>query len=103
MDDAFLDATKMMFRPVLFALAGLSKLGDLASFVDEVHHFRLVPFALANLVALAFGYNAGEDTVSPGSNVTGSIIAAAVPPVMPHVAKPVAMRIAASRGVIGPT
>ena len=34
--------------------------------------------ALANLIALAFGYNAGEDTVSPGSNVTGSIIAAAV-------------------------
>ncbi len=34
--------------------------------------------ALANLIALAFGYNAGEDTVSPGSNVTGSLIAAAV-------------------------
>ena len=34
--------------------------------------------ALANLIALGFGYNAGEDTVSPGSNVTGSIIAAAV-------------------------
>src|SRR5215217_4801400 len=34
--------------------------------------------ALANLLALAFGYNAGEDTLSPGSNVTGSIIAAAV-------------------------
>jgi hypothetical protein len=33
--------------------------------------------ALANLIALAFGYNAGEDTVS-GSNVSGSIIAAAV-------------------------
>jgi hypothetical protein len=34
--------------------------------------------ALANLIALAFGYNAGEDTVSPGSNITGSLIAAAV-------------------------
>jgi len=34
--------------------------------------------AIANLIALAFGYNAGEDTVSPGSNVTGSVIAAAV-------------------------
>jgi hypothetical protein len=34
--------------------------------------------ALANLIAIAFGYNAGEDTVSPGSNVTGSLIAAAV-------------------------
>jgi hypothetical protein len=34
--------------------------------------------ALANLVALGFGYNAGEDTLRPGSNVTGSIIAAAL-------------------------
>ncbi|MEA2418636.1 MAG: hypothetical protein QOE60_842 [Thermoleophilaceae bacterium] len=34
--------------------------------------------ALANLIALAFGYNAGEDTLSPGSNVTGSVLAAAV-------------------------
>ncbi|MEA2402377.1 MAG: hypothetical protein QOK00_2780 [Thermoleophilaceae bacterium] len=31
--------------------------------------------ALANLIALAFGYNAGDDTVSPGSDVTGSMIA----------------------------
>lgn len=30
--------------------------------------------AIANLVALAFGYNAGEDTLSPGSEVTGSIL-----------------------------
>jgi hypothetical protein len=30
--------------------------------------------AVANLVALAFGYNAGEDTVSPGSELTGSIL-----------------------------
>jgi cation transport ATPase len=30
--------------------------------------------AAANLVALAFGYNAGEDTLSPGSEVTGSIL-----------------------------
>jgi hypothetical protein len=34
--------------------------------------------ALANLIALAFGYNAGDDTISPGSDVTGSIITAAV-------------------------
>jgi hypothetical protein len=34
--------------------------------------------ALANLVALAFGYNAGEDTLSPGSEASGSVIAAAV-------------------------
>ena len=30
--------------------------------------------AVANLVALAFGYNAGEDTLSPGSELTGSIL-----------------------------
>jgi cation transport ATPase len=30
--------------------------------------------AVANLVALAFGYNAGEDTLSPGSDVTGSVL-----------------------------
>jgi hypothetical protein len=35
-------------------------------------------FAIANLVALAFGYNASEDTVSPGSDVTGSILATLV-------------------------
>jgi hypothetical protein len=34
--------------------------------------------AVANLIALAFGYNSGEDTLSPGSNITGSLIAAAV-------------------------
>ncbi|MGH2743519.1 MAG: hypothetical protein ACRDN8_13805, partial [Thermoleophilaceae bacterium] len=30
--------------------------------------------AVANLVALAFGYNASEDTISPGSELTGSIL-----------------------------
>ncbi len=30
--------------------------------------------AVANLVALAFGYNAGEDTLSPGSEATGTIL-----------------------------
>jgi cation transport ATPase len=30
--------------------------------------------AVANLVALAFGYNAGEDTLSPGSEITGSVL-----------------------------
>jgi cation transport ATPase len=34
--------------------------------------------ALANLVALAFGYNAGEDTLSPGSELTGSILTTVV-------------------------
>ena len=30
--------------------------------------------ALANVIALVFGYSPGEDTVSPGSDVTGSAI-----------------------------
>jgi cation transport ATPase len=30
--------------------------------------------AVANVVALAFGYNASEDTVSPGSEFSGSVI-----------------------------
>jgi cation transport ATPase len=30
--------------------------------------------AVANLVALLFGYNSGEDTVSPGSEITGSLL-----------------------------
>jgi cation transport ATPase len=34
--------------------------------------------AVANLVALAFGYNAGEDTLSPGSQLTGSLLATVV-------------------------
>jgi hypothetical protein len=34
--------------------------------------------ALANVVALAFGYSSGEDTLSPGSDATGSIVAAGI-------------------------
>ena len=34
--------------------------------------------ALANLVALGFGYNAAEDTLSPGSKLTGSILATGI-------------------------
>ena len=30
--------------------------------------------AVANLVSLAFGYNASEDTLSPGSEITGSVL-----------------------------
>jgi cation transport ATPase len=30
--------------------------------------------AVANVVALAFGYNASEDTLSPGSEFTGSVL-----------------------------
>ena len=32
-------------------------------------------FAVANMVALVLGYNAGEDSLSPGSDASGSIIA----------------------------
>jgi cation transport ATPase len=34
--------------------------------------------ALANLIALALGYNAAEDTLSPGSRLTGSVVVTAV-------------------------
>jgi hypothetical protein len=34
--------------------------------------------AVANLVALALGYNSAEDTLSPGSEATGSILAAVI-------------------------
>jgi hypothetical protein len=34
--------------------------------------------AVANLIALALGYNSGEDTLSPGSDATGSILAAVI-------------------------
>jgi hypothetical protein len=34
--------------------------------------------AVANLVALVLGYNAAEDTLSPGSEASGSIIATAI-------------------------
>jgi hypothetical protein len=34
--------------------------------------------AVANLVALALGYNSAEDTLSPGSDATGSILAAVI-------------------------
>jgi hypothetical protein len=34
--------------------------------------------ALANLISLVLGYNAAEDTLSPGSEVTGSIITTAL-------------------------
>jgi hypothetical protein len=37
-----------------------------------------VALALANLIALVLGYNSGKDTVSPGSDATGSIIATVV-------------------------
>jgi hypothetical protein len=35
-------------------------------------------FGVANVVALVFGYNAGEDTLSPGSEATGSIAATVI-------------------------
>jgi hypothetical protein len=34
--------------------------------------------AVANLAALVLGYNAAEDTLSPGSEATGSIVATAI-------------------------
>lgn len=38
---------------LVFAAAALAKLGDLRSFADQVHNFRLLPVGAENLVALA--------------------------------------------------
>jgi uncharacterized membrane protein YphA (DoxX/SURF4 family) len=37
----------------VFLVAALTKLGDLHSFADQVHNFRLLPLALENLVAMS--------------------------------------------------
>ena len=37
---------------VIFAVAGLAKLGDLQAFADQIHNFRIVPVPTENLVAL---------------------------------------------------
>jgi len=37
---------------LLFAAAALAKLGDLHSFAEQVHNFRILPLALENLVAM---------------------------------------------------
>ena len=36
----------------IFIVASLAKLGDLHSFAEQVHNFRLLPLALQNLVAI---------------------------------------------------
>lgn len=37
---------------VIFAWAGLAKIGDVQGFAGQVHNFRLVPIALENLMAM---------------------------------------------------
>lgn len=37
---------------VVFAFAGLSKIGDMSTFAIQVHNFRLAPIALENLIAM---------------------------------------------------
>jgi len=37
---------------VVFAVAGLAKIGDPAAFAADIHNFRLVPIPLENLVAM---------------------------------------------------
>jgi uncharacterized membrane protein YphA (DoxX/SURF4 family) len=37
---------------LLFAAAALAKLGDLHSFAEEVHNFRMMPVAIENVVAM---------------------------------------------------
>ena len=40
---------------LLFAAAALAKLGDLGSFAEQIHNFRLLPWGLANLSAILPG------------------------------------------------
>ena len=37
---------------VIFAWAGLAKIGDLGSFAQQVHNFRLLPVPLENLITM---------------------------------------------------
>ena len=37
---------------VVFAWAGLAKLGDLGAFAAQIHNFRILPVALENIVAI---------------------------------------------------
>jgi uncharacterized membrane protein YphA (DoxX/SURF4 family) len=37
---------------ILFGVAGLAKVGDLAGFASQIHNFRVVPVASENLVAM---------------------------------------------------
>jgi uncharacterized membrane protein YphA (DoxX/SURF4 family) len=38
---------------VLFAWAGLAKIGDLRGFAEQIHNFRMIPIPLENLVAIS--------------------------------------------------
>jgi putative oxidoreductase len=37
---------------LVFLLAALTKIGDAADFARQIHHYRLVPFGLENLLAI---------------------------------------------------
>lgn len=37
---------------VLFAIAGLAKVGDLSSFAGQIHNFRILPIAAENAMAM---------------------------------------------------
>jgi len=37
---------------VVFALAGLAKVGDLGAFAEQIHNFRVVPIFAENLIAM---------------------------------------------------
>ena len=38
---------------LVFAVAGLAKIGNPAAFAEDIHNFRMIPVALENLVAVA--------------------------------------------------
>jgi len=37
---------------IIFAAAGLAKIGDMEAFAQSIHNFRIVPIALENVVAI---------------------------------------------------
>lgn len=37
---------------LVLLVAGLSKIGDVATFARQIHHYRMVPFGLENLLAM---------------------------------------------------
>lgn len=41
-----------LFTGVVFIIAGLAKIGDMAAFATQVHNYRLAPVALENLIAM---------------------------------------------------
>lgn len=53
---------------LVFAAAGLAKIGDLKSFAEQVHYFRMIPVWSENLVAMTLPW---IELVAAGSLILG--------------------------------